>query len=678
MSTHSEKVHKLAKNRAEYQSKRPYTAEKFLQFSGSRDDVAFIASLGDVSTPFKYKAVGMTYHVVSDEQVNGDVDSYVLKNIIVNDDDDDDGDDDRKENNDEKSYLAVNFVTEGQLKKANLDELFPNFELSKQKSFFKATKFTAKSDQMSLLMNPKTNQPTLLVGLGDVIDGYSNSADELMGIQAYGEAINTVTKHIKENLNFSTIKLTLPELHLTRKTKYGYGAGNGIPEKDAYDGLDKTDDEKAKEKKDKENKPVVQIVMPTGDDIVTLNDMINMTIRATTGANHISNRHINSETAAEKGTHIDSLFINVPKKFTQSSQNDQNFTLSDYTSNYNAVNTAESEIFAREVGNEPSNYAFNAQMIKYCELLTQAHPNRLKLKVYDENKLKEMGHNLIVSVGAASTDNPPAIAVLEYTPDNQTGNDVTTKKDKIAIVGKTLTFDTGGLELKPWKYMIDMYYDKLGGVNTLAIMRTLALNHGKQPQNSVIGALAIAENAIGSKATHPSAIISEPNGKTVSVVSPDAEGRLALASAIGLVQNEHNATSIYTMATLTGSVMVGLGNYAAGVFTNDNNKAQDVIKMGLKNGEKYWQMPVFQQHFKNIKGPYSDLQNCNLSSLSDASNAAAFLSNFLNKGSSLVHLDIAGVASLDDGDGMMPKGATGFGVHSVYEHVVSQNPTKKF
>jgi leucyl aminopeptidase len=132
------------------------------------------------------------------------------------------------------------------------------------------------------------------------------------------------------------------------------------------------------------------------------------------------------------------------------------------------------------------------------------------------------------------------------------------------------------------------------------------------------------------------------------------------------------------MATLTGSVMVGLGNYAAGVFTNDNNKAQDVIKMGLKNGEKYWQMPVFQQHFKNIKGPYSDLQNCNLSSLSDASNAAAFLSNFLNKGSSLVHLDIAGVASLDDGDGMMPKGATGFGVHSVYEHVVSQNPTKKF
>jgi len=236
MSTHSEKVHKLAKNRAEYQSKRPYTAEKFLQFSGSRDDVAFIASLGDVSTPFKYKAVGMTYHVVSDEQVNGDVDSYVLKNIIVNDDD-------------EKSYLAVNFVTEGQLKKANLDELFPNFELSKQKSFFKATKFTAKSDQMSLLMNPKTNQPTLLVGLGDVIDGYSNSADELMGIQAYGEAINTVTKHIKENLNFSTIKLTLPELHLTRKTKYGYGAGNGIPEKDAYDGLDKTDDEKAKENK---------------------------------------------------------------------------------------------------------------------------------------------------------------------------------------------------------------------------------------------------------------------------------------------------------------------------------------------------------------------------------------------------------------------------------------------
>jgi leucyl aminopeptidase len=302
-----------------------------------------------------------------------------------------------------------------------------------------------------------------------------------------------------------------------------------------------------------------------------------------------------------------------------------------------AVNFA--RLMALTPGNDmtPTHMAARAQ-----ELAAEAG---LEFDMLDEARMKEkkMGSLLGVSLGS---DEPATLSVMTYRGDPSS-------KEVLALVGKGLTFDSGGISIKPAEAMHEMKYDMCGGAGVIAAMYAI----GKlKPKLNVIGLIPSSENLLGPKAMKPGDILRAMNGKTIEVINTDAEGRLILADALCYAR-ELGATKIVDAATLTGACVVALGHAASGVMSNDDAFVDHFLKVVTDVGERYWRLPLYDDFDRQIKSDIADIKNTG-GRPGGAETAAAFLKNFVAD-VPWIHLDIAGTAYLDNESSFQAKGPTG-------------------
>lgn len=308
--------------------------------------------------------------------------------------------------------------------------------------------------------------------------------------------------------------------------------------------------------------------------------------------------------------------------------------------------------FARNLANEPAQYATPTKLAEVAKKI-----EGVKTKIYEKDDIEKMEMGAFLAVGKGSCENPKFIH-MKYSPS-------TTPKKKIAIIGKGITFDSGGLDIKPASSMLTMKDDMSGAACVLSVMNTLkAFN----PSVEVHGIIAACENMPGCAAFKPGDILTAKNKKTIEVDNTDAEGRLTLADAL-CYACELGVDEVVDIATLTGACMVALGTQAAGIMGNSQELIDKLVKIGGENGERFWQLPMFKEYKDGLKSDVADMKNTG-SRWGGASAAGVFLQEFV-KNVSWAHLDIAGVAFLDKPQKELTKGATGAGVRTLLNYILS-------
>src|SRR5581483_3029046 len=258
---------------------------------------------------------------------------------------------------------------------------------------------------------------------------------------------------------------------------------------------------------------------------------------------------------------------------------------------------------------------------------------------------------------AKGSDEPPKFIVMRYRAPGDS-------KVTIALVGKGITFDTGGISIKPSAHMDEMKTDMSGGANVIGAMKTLS--HFR-PNVNVLGIVPATENMPGGHAIKPGDVLRASNGKTIEVLNTDAEGRLILADGLTYARNQ-GATHLVDIATLTGAIVTALGRVTTGVMGNDQPWVEAVLAAAKRAGEKMWQLPLFSEYADMMKGDISDLKNISGSTEAGSLTAAGFLQAFA-EGTPWAHLDIAGTSRSQKDLGYMAKGATGAGLRTMVELV---------
>ena len=285
---------------------------------------------------------------------------------------------------------------------------------------------------------------------------------------------------------------------------------------------------------------------------------------------------------------------------------------------------------------------------------TMAEANGLACDVLDTDRMRQLGMGALLGVAQGSAE-PGALIVLEYKPEKSAKE---TASVKLALVGKGVTFDTGGISIKPAQDMEKMKYDMCGAAAVIGAMQAIAR---LKPSIAVIGVIPTVENMPGGKAQRPGDIVKSLSGKTIEILNTDAEGRLILADAITYAK-QLGATHLVDAATLTGAVVVALGHHFTGVFTNNDEFLARWNEATKNSGEKMWHMPVNDQYREQLKTVYADIGNIGGRD-GGACTAAAFLREFVED-TPWIHLDIAGTAWLDDSKPWMPKGPTAIPIAS--------------
>jgi leucyl aminopeptidase len=322
------------------------------------------------------------------------------------------------------------------------------------------------------------------------------------------------------------------------------------------------------------------------------------------------------------------------------------------------VAIAESQNFARTLINEPGNKMTPTILGQQAAEMAREHG--LKAEVYGIDKLRELKMGAFLSVTLGSEE-PPALIVLTYEPSGAKADGPV-----IGLVGKGITFDTGGISIKPAESMEKMKYDMAGGAAMIGAMRAIAQ---LKPKVKVIAVVCASENMPDGKAQKPGDIQIAMSGKSIEVINTDAEGRLVLADGLHYAK-ELGATHLIDAATLTGAVAIALGQINAGAFSNDDETYNRFVK-GLEiSGEKFWRLPVEDEYRDQIKSSIADIQNTGLTRYGGAINAAMFLKEFVGD-TPWIHLDIAGLAWQDSEKPWLAKGPTGVAVRSIVEWVRS-------
>ena len=306
---------------------------------------------------------------------------------------------------------------------------------------------------------------------------------------------------------------------------------------------------------------------------------------------------------------------------------------------------AEAQNFARELANEPPNVLNPAELARRAEAMAAA--NGLACEVLDEEKLRELGMGALLGVAMGSSQ-PPRLIILRYTPGR-----TKTSAPHLAIVGKGVTFDTGGISIKPADNMEKMKYDMAGGAAAIGAMQAIAQLKPSIPVTAFVPAV---ENMPGGRAQRPGDIVTTLSGKTVEVLNTDAEGRMILCDTFTYAQRL-GCTHLIDAATLTGAVVVALGHVNTGVFGNDENFVKRWMAAAAVEGEKMWQLPLDEEYKELLKSNFADLHNIG-GRYGGAITAATFLKEFADP-LPWVHLDIAGTAWLDDAKPYLAKGPTG-------------------
>lgn len=313
---------------------------------------------------------------------------------------------------------------------------------------------------------------------------------------------------------------------------------------------------------------------------------------------------------------------------------------------------------ARDLVNLPPNDLRPSDFVRISRDV--ARKSKLAIEVFDQARLKKMGAGGIVGVGQASSDSSFLIK-LTYKPKAKKGG----KHPVITLVGKAITFDSGGLSIKPGSGMETMKCDMAGGAAVLSVLEALATI---KPDVEVRGFIATAENMIDGGALRPGDIITHLNGKTVEVLNTDAEGRLVLADALTLAARE-KPRAIVDLATLTGACVVALGGKYAGLFSNNDQLAERLSRAADTAGERLWRLPLAPEYRKMLKSPVADYKN-SFGREGGAITAALFLEEFVSK-VPWAHLDIAGPAFLTGDDGYLKRGGVGFGVRTLIAYLGS-------
>ena len=299
------------------------------------------------------------------------------------------------------------------------------------------------------------------------------------------------------------------------------------------------------------------------------------------------------------------------------------------------------------LANLPGNLATPHAIADHAQDL--ADSSNLSCTIMDEKLLKKNGFGGVLAVSAGSKTEP-RLVILKHKTENKS-------QRPVVIIGKTVTFDSGGISLKPGKNMDWMRYDKSGGMAVMATMQMISQLDIDMP---VIGILGAAENMPDGAATKPGDIISMYNGKTVEVLNTDAEGRLILADAISYAAR-YNPQAIVDIATLTGAVIVALGHAASAVLGNDQSLIDTLLTAGKQSGERLWQLPLFDEYIQDMQSQFADLSNLSSSGSAGTATAAGFLSEFVPEKTSWAHLDIAGTAWEMTSTPHQAAGATLFG-----------------
>lgn len=327
-----------------------------------------------------------------------------------------------------------------------------------------------------------------------------------------------------------------------------------------------------------------------------------------------------------------------------------------------AINTAEAQGVAllntADLANLPGNEAPPAKIADWSE--NMAKENGLDCQILNSNELHKKRCGALLSVAQGSAQDARLI-ILKHAGK-------TLKAKPIVLVGKTVTFDSGGISLKPGKGMGWMRYDKCGGMAVLATMQMIARMNVEIP---VVGILGAVENMPGAEATRPGDIIKAYNGKTIEILNTDAEGRLVLADALSIAA-DMNPRAIVDLATLTGAVIAALGSAASAVLGNNNDLIKALTVSGAIAGERLWQLPLYKEYSDEMKSDFADLSNLCKSGGAGTATAAAFLQEFVPEDIPWAHIDIAGTAWLESAKPYQAAGATLFGARLLAQWISNQ------
>ena len=312
-------------------------------------------------------------------------------------------------------------------------------------------------------------------------------------------------------------------------------------------------------------------------------------------------------------------------------------------------NIIDGVFLTRDLTNEPSNILTT---IEFAKTITQLTKYGLKVRSLEEKDLKKLGMNALLGVGQGSPS-PSKVMIIEWKGAKS--------KKPLAIVGKGVVFDTGGISLKSPTGMEQMTVDMGGAGVVVGLMKTLALRKAK---SNIVGLVGLVENMPDGEAQRPGDVVKSMKGDTIEVINTDAEGRLVLCDVMWYAQKTYNPIGLIDLATLTGAIIVALGHEKAGVFSNNDELYDKFINSADKENEGAWRMPLNENYDKLLKSNIADIKNVG-GRAANAITAAQFLERFVEKDMPWIHLDSAGVASTASDSSLCPKGASGWGVRTL-------------
>ena len=304
--------------------------------------------------------------------------------------------------------------------------------------------------------------------------------------------------------------------------------------------------------------------------------------------------------------------------------------------------------FTKDLVSEPGNILHPDE---YAKRINKLKRIGLKINIYNTSKLKKMKCNALLGVGQGSSRGS-YIVTMEWRGNKK-------QKKPLAFVGKGVCFDTGGISLKPARFMEDMTYDMAGSAVVVGLMKSLAL---RKARVNAVGVVGLVENMVSGNAQRPGDIVRSYSGKTIEVLNTDAEGRLVLADAITFTEKKFKPSFIIDLATLTGAIVVALGSEYAGLFSNNDKLSKQLYNAGEKVDEKVWRLPLHENYDKLMNSKNADMQNINYVGGAGSTTAAQFLQRFIINKTPWAHLDIAGMAFSKYAGSLNSSGATGYGV----------------
>ncbi len=314
--------------------------------------------------------------------------------------------------------------------------------------------------------------------------------------------------------------------------------------------------------------------------------------------------------------------------------------------------TAEAVCFTRDLVSEPGNVIYPETLAEQARTLEKLG---VKVEVLDEAAMRELGMGALLGVAQGSAK-PPRLVVMQWRGAGKDKDDG--QPAPLAFIGKGVTFDTGGISIKPAAGMGEMKWDMAGSAVVIGLLRLLAARKAKV---NAIGVVGLVENMPSGTAQRPGDIVTSMSGQTIEVLNTDAEGRLVLADAMWYCQDRFKPRLMIDLATLTGAIIVALGHHNAGLFTNDDELATRLIEAGKAVGEEVWRLPLAEAYDRDIDSDAADVKNIGGGRAGGSITAAQFLQRFVNK-VPWAHLDIAGMAWSSKDAPTVPKGATAFGL----------------